>query len=52
MWKFFWPRVFAKPLKRLLENLVDVPKENEPPGTLVLVSAAQLCAPPFTIVMV
>lgn len=43
--KSFGPKVFAKPL----ENLVDVPEEHEPPQNtrLVLVPAAQLCAPPF-----
>lgn len=39
---FFGPKVFAKSLKRLVEDLFDVSKENELLGALVLVSAVQL----------
>lgn len=40
--KLFFSKVFAKPLKRLTENLFYMSKENELLDALVLVSAVQL----------
>ena len=40
--KLFCSKLFDKPLKRLMENLSDMSKENELLDALVLVSAIQL----------